>query len=60
MVVTSTIQPMAVRPRNGTMTDTAMINRMALRGARYSFSSPNQSGSILSLAIAYKRRLEAI
>ena len=58
-VVTSTIQPMAVRPRKGISSDTATTKPIAFCGMPRPFSFPRDAGASPSRPAAYSRRLSA-
>ena len=60
MVLTSTIQPMATRPRKGMNRDTVMRKRRAFLGVPSRFRAPNQRGRMPRSAMAYIRRLAAV
>ena len=51
MVFTSTIQPMAVRPKNGITSEISMRNRMAFCGLPSLFTFANHEGRMSSSAI---------
>ena len=50
-VVTSTTQPVAVRPKNGMISEIPMMNSTAFFGVRSSVSAANQRGRMSSAAI---------
>ena len=58
-VVTSTIQLIAVRPKNGRIAETARIARIAPRGTPFLSSLPIGPGIRESSDILFRRRLRA-
>ena len=55
-MVTSTIQLIAVLPKNGMIAEHAAMNRIALKGLPSSFVLPNHFGTTSSLASEYSTR----
>ena len=60
IVVTSTTQLVAVRPRNGKTKDTAIVNNRAFLGTPLAFRLPKAFGINPSLDKEYSRRLTVI